>query len=348
MHPEIERLRPALRTLARDIRRLAMASPSALQSVAHAHPVGQGSGDVTFHPDQATERHLDKWFAEQAARAPLSMLTEDSGWRHGGPGPTPGAWRELPGPDHGGPSIVIDPIDGTRHLLFELRSAWTIIGVAPPGSALPTQAQIEYGLVTEIPTRLAGWARELEAVKGQGCQHLELPLNGSSEPPQGTLQSPDSARVDHGYFPFFAYHPSVRPASHAIAQDFFTRLQQHEDAQIEHCYDDQYIASGGQLALLALGQYTMVCDLRPWLLDAQGHATQCAKPYDICGAVLVAQEAGCQVCNLDGSALSMPLDTKTPVGFSAFAGPRTKARLLPHLIQTLENQPGAPFLSALG
>jgi hypothetical protein len=343
MHPEVDRLRPALRTLAGEIRRLARLAPSALDSPHHARPIGQGSGDVTFNPDESTEAHLSVWFAEQAARAPLSLLTEDSGWRHGGPGPEPGTWRELPNSDHGGARIVIDPIDGTRHLLFELRSAWTVIGVAGPGSELPSQAQIEYGLVTEIPTRLAGWARELEAIRGQGCELIEVPLWGQDAAEPIRLTPVDDARVDHGYFPFFAYHPDVRAASHSIAQRFLARLRSHEGAQIEHCYDDQYIASGGQLALLALGHYTMIADLRPRLKDPEGRGTQCAKPYDLSGAVLCAQEAGCWVCDLEGAPLDMLLDTHTPVGFVAFAGPKTRDRLLPHFSKVLNGPLDSPF-----
>ena len=343
MHPEVERLRPALRELAGEIRRLARRAPSALESPGHARPVGVGSGDVTFQPDKTTESYLDDWFAGQAALAPLSLLTEDTGWRHGGPGPSPGTWQELPNSDHGGARIVIDPIDGTRHLLFELRSAWTVIGVASPGCDSPDQSAIEYGLVTEIPTRLAGWARELEAVRGQGCTASEVPLLGQAPGETRSLHPVDDARVDHGYFPFFAYHPDIRAASDRIAQAFLDRLRKREGAQIEHCYDDQYIASGGQLALLALGHYTMIADLRPWLLDPEGRATQSAKPYDVSGAVLCALEAGCRVCDLHGEDLAMPLDTQTPVGFLAFAGPLTQERLLPHLTAVLRSEPGFPL-----
>jgi fructose-1,6-bisphosphatase/inositol monophosphatase family enzyme len=341
MHPEVERLIPALRRLATEIRRLARQAPTALGSPDSAHPVGQGRGDVTFHPDEVAEDFLGRWFAEQASLAPLSMLTEDFGWRHGGPGTEQGTWRELPDSNHGGPRVIIDPIDGTRHLLFELRSAWTVIGVAGPGELDPQQVHLEFALVTEIPTRLAGWARDLEAIKGQGCTVREVPLLGQTETASRTLAPIDDARVDHGYFPFFAYHPDVRAQAHSIAQVFLDRLRMIEGARIEHCYDDQYISSGGQLALLALGHYTMVADLRPWLLDPTGHVTQCAKPYDVSGAILCAQEAGCEVTDLKGGPLNMPLDTQTPVGFLAFAGPRTKERLLPHLREATSGLGGA-------
>ncbi|MCA9001482.1 MAG: hypothetical protein KDB61_06135 [Planctomycetes bacterium] len=337
MHENVHRLRPALRDLAARIRRIARGAPSALDSPTAAHPVGMGSGDVTFPPDALTEECVESWFREQARIAPLSVLTEDTGWRHRGPGPGPGGWRELPDFDHGEPRVCIDPIDGTRPLMFDLRPAWTVIGVAGPGSGVLLQSQVELGLVTEIPTRLAGWARELEAVRGEGCSLEEIPLFDQVAGEARNLRPIDDARVDHGHFPFFSYHPDVRPVAQSIARDFFERLRTKEGARIEHCYDDQYTSSGGQLALLAMGQYTMIADLRPWLRDPHGRVSQCAKPYDVSGAVVCAMEAGCSVLHGSGGTLDFPLDTETPVGFLGFAGPRTRDRLLPHLREATDS-----------
>ena len=95
--------------------------------LARAH--GAGAGDVTFGLDVPSEERITRWHAEQARSGPLSVLTEDAGWRHMGPDPA-GKPRALDGFDHGGPRIAIDPIDGTRNLMADLRSAWTVIGSA--------------------------------------------------------------------------------------------------------------------------------------------------------------------------------------------------------------------------
>ena len=47
--------------------------------------------------------------------------------------------------------IVVDPIDGTRGLMYQKRSAWILTGVAPnrgPGTSL---RDIELAVQTEIP-----------------------------------------------------------------------------------------------------------------------------------------------------------------------------------------------------
>src|SRR6186997_89904 len=65
-----------------------------------AQPVKHGAGDITFGLDERTEEALDRWLEEVAGAEPISLLTEDQGWRHRGPAPG-GGTRELAGFDHG-------------------------------------------------------------------------------------------------------------------------------------------------------------------------------------------------------------------------------------------------------
>ena len=87
--------------------------------------------------------------------------------------------------------------------------------------------------------------------------------------------------------------------------------------------DDQYISSGGQLALLATGTYRAIVDARVSLNRTQNLGIQTAKPYDMAGAVLVAIEAGCVVTAPDGSALDFPIDTTTEVEFAGYRNAST-------------------------
>ncbi len=289
-----------------------------------ARQVGQGAGDATFGLDQATEAVLDLWLGEVSSQAPLSLFSEDRGWRHRGPG------GECAGFDHGGPRIVIDPVDGTRNLMLDLRSAWTVIALAPPGPEVPRQSEVELGIVAEIPdSRGARW-RTLSAERGGGCR---LTLAGEER----ELCVDADARCDNGYFPFFAFHPRIRPAVAKLGARFFEQLEQ-EGIDTSTCFDDQYISSGGQLALIALGTYRMVVEPRAWLA-ARGEPTQTCKPYDIAGAVLCAEEAGALVTDLTGKALDHPLDARTPVSFCAFHNAATRDRLWPYLERALFSSP---------
>ena len=317
--PALIDLADRVRLAAREAMSAALASGN-LERVAVT--VAQGAGDATFGLDVATERAVDRWFEETAARGPLSLFSEDAGWRHRGPR------GDLPGFDHGGARVVIDPVDGTRNLMLDLRSAWTVIGLAGPGVDTPRQGEVELGVLAELPdSRGRDW-RTLVAARGQGCR---LILDGQERP----LHVDSDERIDHGYFPFFAFHPSIRPAVTRLGADFFARLEREEGVDVGTCFDDQYISSGGQLGLLSLGTYRMVVEPRAWIAARRGQATQTCKPYDIAGAVLCATEAGAQVTDLAGAPLDHPLDERTPVSFCAFHNPATHARLWPHLAAAL-------------
>ncbi len=304
-----------------------------------ARPVHQGAGDATFGIDVPTEEALTCWLEEQAAARPLSLLTEDAGWRHMGPAPGGGA-RPLDGFDHGGPRIVVDPIDGTRNLLADLRPAWTVLGFAPPGPDQPRLRDLTAGLLAEIPTSRStspdgGRFELLEGRLGPEprCE-LEV-LDGPADTGRVLERRPVRAdaddRPDRGYFPFFRYHPGLRPALARIEADFFARLEAAEGADLGTCWDDQYISNGGQLALLMRGTYRLIADLRAELARRAGRPTQVAKPYDVAGAVVCARAAGCVIEDAQGAALDVPLDVTTPVAFVGWANAATARRLGPHL-----------------
>ncbi|MFT7677533.1 MAG: hypothetical protein ACI8QC_001511 [Planctomycetota bacterium] len=320
--------------------RLALAEAIASgQMGSWGRPVAQGYSDVTFALDAATEAAVDLWLLERARLGPLSIFTEDAGWRHMGPGASSGADPEpktLPDFDHGGPRIIIDPVDGTRHLMFDLRPAWCVIGQAGPGRGTPQLAELEHAVLAELPDTRAAIGRRMAASRGAGAILWSVDAEGQPLDSEAPLRTDSDDRPDYGYFPFYGYHPDVRAGIQSLAGAFFERLAEHEQADVAHCYDDQYIASGGQLALLCLGTYRMICDPRPLVAARRGRATQTAKPYDLAGAVLIAREAGAVVLDLNGDDLNVPLDGSTEVGFAAFANPATRTKLWPHLNATLK------------
>ena len=339
--------RPLLRELAREIRvpvRGALRQAFALERGKEARldgvtkVVGQGAGDLTFAIDVVAEEAVERWFRAVAAEAPLSLLTEDTGWRHWGPSPS-GRVQELAGFDHGGPRIALDPIDGTRNVMHDLRSAWVVVSLAGPGLGEPGFQDLLYGAISEIPDSRGATARELDAIAGEGAalRLLELTERGAEkELSSGPLKTDPEVRLDRGYFPFFGFHPSCRADVAALGFDVLQRIAtDHPDVELSTVFDDQYISSGGQLALLALGGYRSIVDARHGLGERTGRPTQTAKPYDMAGAALVAQEAGCVVLTPDGKPLDFPLDAITPTDFAGFHNLGTAEAMLPHLTGAL-------------
>jgi hypothetical protein len=288
---------------------------------------------VTFGLDVPSEERISAWLAEAARSGPLSLLTEDAGWRHRGPDGRGGA-RELPGFDHGGPRIAIDPVDGTRNLMADLRPAWTVVAFAPAGRGEPRLADCTGGIVSEIPGTLAARFRRLRS-DGRTCA-LELrELERGTEIAARELRVDADDRADHGYFPFFRYEPAQRPAIARLEADFFARLARHERSDARSIYDDQYISSAGQLVLLALGRYRMVVDARELVRRRPGVPGVTSKPYDLAGAVVCARAAGAVVTAAEGGELDFPIDAATPVGYAGYANEATRRRLEPHWLATL-------------
>ena len=340
--------RPLLRELAQAIRtpvRSTLAQALAVERGDEARldevteVVGTGAGDITFAIDAVAEEAVDGWFERVASASPLSLLTEDTGWRHRGPSASGGS-EKLPGFDHGGPRIALDPIDGTRNIMHDLRSAWVVISFAGPGPGEPRFQDLSYGAISEIPDSRGREARELDAVTGTGACLRRIALSEAGEErelAEGPLRSDQEVRLDRGYFPFFGFHPSCRTDVAALGFDVLKRLAaEHPGLDLSTTFDDQYISSGGQLALLALGGYRAIIDARQALGIKTGNPTQTAKPYDMAGAAFVAIEAGCAVVAPDGKALDFALDVITPTDFAGFHNQGTADAMLPHLLAALK------------
>jgi fructose-1,6-bisphosphatase/inositol monophosphatase family enzyme len=332
--PRLEALCDRIRTGTREALLEALRA-DALSRVMHS--ARRGVGDITFGLDLPSEELIDGWLREEARHAPLSVLTEDSGWRHFGPAPDGCGSVELPGFDHGGPRIAFDPVDGTRNLMVDLRSAWTVVSFAGPGSSQPRFGDLVAGITSEIPASRARSWRRLCAQRGAGTRLEEHELESAERIDARALVADGDTRVDNGYFPFFRYEPALRPSLAALEAAFFARVEEHEGADLRCVYDDQYISNAGQLVLLALGAYRMVVDARALVARRAGRVTTTSKPYDLAGALICAQEAGARVTRADGTALEFPIDAETPLDMIGYANEGTRARLEPHWLAVLSS-----------
>lgn len=290
-------------------------------------PASQGVGDASWALDEACEAEVEAWFADRAREGPLSLLTEHHGWRHRGPAGD-GGWRELAGFDHGGPRVVCDPVDGTRHLLLRHRAAWCLIALAHAGSEQPRQSEVVLAHTEELPARPGTPARRLGARRGGGAWLSE----GATRQP---LRVDADDRLDHGFFTFFAFHPSQRPAVAQLAERVTARWAREEGCAREHCWQDDYISSGGLLLNAALGSQRVVVDARALLPDSAHLPGGTCHPYDLAAPVLILDEAGGSIRDVSGTPFDQPLDAVHAAGFVAFANRATAARALPALLEEL-------------
>ncbi len=334
---DFEAWRPQLEDLSFQLAQLLQGTLAAGSSEGPAldRAAAQGLGDVTFGIDLPAEACVATWHEKLATAVPLSVMTEDSGWRHLVPDGR-GGFKVSESFDHGGPRIAFDPIDGTRNFMANMRSAWTVISFAGQGSGQPRFSEVVGGIVAELPTTREFLRRVLWAERGGPCTLEEWSMHSGERTHSRTLEVDQDDRPDNGYFPFFRYQASLRPAVSQLEADFLGRLVSEEGADEATLFDDQYITNAGQMVLLALGTYRVVVDPRPVVAARLGVSTTTAKPYDVAGAFLVARAAGAVVTDLDGAPLDFPIDCRTPVAFAGWANGKTFERLLPHLRFALE------------
>src|SRR5690348_13101785 len=102
------------------------AAPGALAAVV----ADEDEGDTIYALDRISEEYLVNWFAREVAPE-RRLLRVGGGLPDSGHGP---GMLPLPGginADEAEVRILMDPIDGTRGLMCQKRSAWILTGVAP-------------------------------------------------------------------------------------------------------------------------------------------------------------------------------------------------------------------------
>lgn len=232
--------------------------------------------------------------------------------------------------------LILDPIDGTRGLMFDKRSAWSLAGLAPQRGARNTLADIVVAAMTELPTSKQGLADQLSAVKGRGVRAVRIELR-TGRRARLRLRASTANGVAHGFASFAKFFPEGKAWLAAREESLWAELGVDGAAQGQPVFDDQYICTGGQLYELIAGHDRFVADLRPLAFTAlglAGGATLSCHPYDICTA-LIAREAGCIVTAPDGKPLRAPLDTTSSVAWVGYANRALARRIAPALRRVL-------------
>ncbi len=226
---------------------------------------------------------------------------------------------------------IIDPIDGTRGLMYDKRSAWILAGVAPAVEKTPTLEDIEVAAMTELPVEKQRRADQLSAVRGcgpAGVHAKRVDLDTGRQTP--LVPHPSQAGdLHHGHVGFSRFFTAGKSLLAQIEEALHTRLYGNDRIAELAIFEDQYICSGGQLYELCMGRDRMIADLRPLAHRALGldGAMDC-HPYDLC-TMLVLRELGGVATNPRGGPLDIPLDTTSPVAWVGYANPALAAHVSP-------------------
>lgn len=234
--------------------------------------------------------------------------------------------------------LIVDPIDGTRGLMFQKRSAWILTGVAPNHGRKTMLSDVLLAIQTEIPLAKQHLFDRYWAVKG-ACARGERRNRLTGEVTPLVPRPSNAATLAHGYGTICSFFTGGRDLLGKIADELSRELLFGSLPGEARIFDDQYVSTGGQIAGLMSGQDRFVADLRPLLLkslqargDVLGH---CCHPYDIC-TQLIASEAGVAIAMPSGCALDVPLDTETDVTWVGYANEPLRTLIEPVLQRVLK------------
>ncbi len=291
-------------------------------------------GDTIYAIDRIAEHVLiESLEPAAAAHGPIRLVAEglpsNGTVLPQGADPTAVRWR-----------VIVDPIDGTRGLMYQKRPAWIITGIAPEQGPTTGIEDLVVSVMTELPLRKQGAADRWWAVRGGGVHGRRCLLATGVET---VLHAQPSRCADlrHGFAQISRFFPGGRDLLAALDDELLTCVEGPPPAGRALCFEDQYLSTAGQLIELMIGHDRFCADLRPLLrgpLAGRGQpAPMCCHPYDIAGLV-IAREAGVIVTAPGGGPINAPLDCVADVAWCGYANAVLHRRIAPQLDRLLRER----------
>jgi fructose-1,6-bisphosphatase/inositol monophosphatase family enzyme len=291
-------------------------------------------GDTIYAVDRVSEELLIEFFEREIAPyAPLVLIAEG----------LPKGKIVLPrnvSEDKAVWRIIVDPIDGTRGLMYQKRSGWILTGVAPNSGDDTCLRDIVFAIQTEIPLVKQHLSDAMWAFRGEGAKALRVNrLTGESVKIE--LRPSQSSTIAHGFAQVSRFFPGAREELAAIDEEIVRGALGDVKQGKAHCFEDQYASTGGQLYELMCGHDRFTADLRPLmenLLRKRGLALGiCCHPYDLC-TELIAREAGVIVTDIFGGQVRAKLSVEPDVGWAGYANEKIRALIEPLLHDALRQR----------
>lgn len=284
------------------------------------------AADTIYAIDKVSEEAIEEWFSNHWPDTdPVQVVMEgvDDSDHFCFPRGTPveaTKWKCL-----------LDPIDGTRCIMHDKRSAWALAGIAPQRGGATRLSDIVAAAMTELPTTKQWRSDQISAAKGEGLKAESLNvLDGTPSP---LVLTPSSATdFQHGFSWMAKYFPEGRTLTAQIEEALWDEISPPGPSSV---FDDQYISTGGAFYELLAGHDRMIGDLRPLVyacLDLESPLL--CHPYDVCAALLL-DEAGIIYQHPLGGFPDAPLDTTSGIAWVAYANPFLAGRAQPVLEKIL-------------
>lgn len=190
--------------------------------------------------------------------------------------------------------------------------------------------------MTEIPTTKQWRADQLSAIRGKGLHAIGYDIRDHFSELELSLTPSRASEVRHGFGTISRFFPEGSGLLAELEEALWKEVYGLTDAGSPLIFNDQYISTGGQFYEILSGRDCFIADLRPQAFQKLGiQSNACCHPYDLACA-LILEEAGCILTQVDGEPLDCPLDTTTPVSWTAYANPKIAASIHPTLSRLID------------
>lgn len=291
----------------------------------------QTAADTIYQIDRLTEAAISEWFtahwpAEEPVQVVMEGIEDDAPFCFPkGTAVSATRWK-----------CILDPIDGTRGIMHDKRSAWTLAGVAPQKGEDTRLSDIVAAAMTELPVTKQWRADQISATRGGGCISTSRNvLDGSAVPLY--LQPSRATGFEHGFSWLAKYLPEGRTLTSQIEEALWEELTDYNGTAPLPVFDDQYISTGGAFYEMLSGHDRFGGDIRPLVFARLGlDAALVCHPYDV-SAALILSESGITYEHPLGGFPDAPLNTTHPMAWVIYANPTLAAKARP-VLQNLLNR----------
>lgn len=279
-------------------------------------PVAEEGGDTIYAIDRRVEPLVEQAIATWPQDCfPLLLIAEGMGHdgrRIFGRQDQPIRYR-----------VILDPIDGTRGLMYDKRSAWFLAAVAEDRGERTGVQDTFASVMVELPTSKQSFCDSFVAVRGQVTQGQRTLVGGTSA--QVRPPSPSrSASLAGGFAQVTNFFQGTKILAAELMETIAAAVVPPGHTSQSAVLEDQYISTGGQWVELMTGHDRFCCDLRPLFYEflqpeiQRKFPTLVCHPYDTAG-LLVAQQAGVIITDGFGCELNATMNVHQPVHWCAYA-----------------------------
>jgi hypothetical protein len=323
-----EKLRQLLCDLGTAIRSKVVSAREGLSAENLAAVTGQAGGDTIFAIDRFGEDAILEWFRTTwPANAPVQIVME-------------GLESELCFPEGKSTAetdwkCIIDPIDGTRGLMYDKRSAWALAAIAPQRGDETRLSQIIACAMTELPVSKQWRADQFSTTLDGPLDATSCDWRAGTSPEPLPIAPSTATNFDHGFASLVKFFPEGRTLTAQIEERLWDQLVGANSSRSPVIFDDQYLSTAGQFHEMITGRDRMVGDLRLLIFQTLDlESSLVCHPYDAC-AWLLLKKAGVVFEHPLGGFPDAPLDTETGVAWIAYANETLAAKARPVLQKIL-------------